>query len=90
MINFTAMTWSVENLFRPNPDAEEEIEQNYAYVEFFPVRAGAHRHLPEFASHIDVIGGLPSVEENPVEREEDKAPDHAPVTATFKLWGELC
>ena len=85
MTTFTAMTWNVENLFRPKPDAEEEIERNYASVKFFPVGDGAHGHLPEFASHIDVIGGLTSVGENPVEREEDVAPDHAPVTATFKL-----
>jgi hypothetical protein len=27
MTNFKAMTWNVENLFRPEPDAGEELKQ---------------------------------------------------------------
>ena len=63
----------------------ELIDQIFASVEFFPVGDDNRRRLPEFASHIDVAGGLPSVGENPVEREEEVASDHAPVTATFDL-----
>src|SRR5215208_5268486 len=29
MTNFKAMTWNVENLFRPEPDAGEELKQRY-------------------------------------------------------------
>jgi hypothetical protein len=57
-----------------------------ASVEFFPVGDDGRKQLPEFVSHIDLVDGLPSVGENPVEREEDVAPDHAPVTATFELY----
>jgi endonuclease/exonuclease/phosphatase family metal-dependent hydrolase len=63
----------------------ELIDQILASEEFFPVGDDGRRQLPEFVSHIDVAGGLPSVGENPVEREEDVAPDHAPVTASFEL-----
>ena len=63
----------------------ELIDQILASVECFPVGDDNRRRLPEFASHIDVAGGLPSVGENPVEREEEVASDHAPVTATFDL-----
>jgi endonuclease/exonuclease/phosphatase family metal-dependent hydrolase len=63
----------------------ELIDQILASVEFFPVGEDGRRQLPEFVSHIDVADGLPSVGENPLEREEDVAPDHAPVTASFKL-----
>jgi endonuclease/exonuclease/phosphatase family metal-dependent hydrolase len=63
----------------------ELIDQILASVEFFPVGEDGRRQLPEFVSHIDVADGLPSVGENPVEREEDVAPDHAPVTASFEL-----
>jgi endonuclease/exonuclease/phosphatase family metal-dependent hydrolase len=63
----------------------ELIDQILASVEFFPVGDDRRRQLPQFASHIDVADGLPSVGENPVEREKAVAPDHAPVTATFDL-----
>jgi endonuclease/exonuclease/phosphatase family metal-dependent hydrolase len=63
----------------------ELIDQILASVEFFPVGDDGRRQLPEFVSHIDLVDGLPSVGENPVEREEDVAPDHAPVTASFEL-----
>jgi endonuclease/exonuclease/phosphatase family metal-dependent hydrolase len=63
----------------------ELIDQILASVEFFPVGDDGRRQLPEFVSHIDVADGLPSVGENPVEREEDVTPDHAPVTASFEL-----
>jgi endonuclease/exonuclease/phosphatase family metal-dependent hydrolase len=63
----------------------ELIDQILASVEFFPVGDDGRRQLPEFVSHIDLVDGLPSVGENPAEREEDVAPDHAPVTASFEL-----
>ena len=63
----------------------ELIDQILASVGFFPVGDDGRRQLPEFVSHIDVVDGLPSVGEDPAEREEDVAPDHAPVTASFEL-----
>lgn len=46
---------------------------------------GQPRQLPEVDSHIDVIGRLPSVGDNPTLRRGDPASDHAPVTAIFNL-----
>jgi endonuclease/exonuclease/phosphatase family metal-dependent hydrolase len=63
----------------------ELIDQILASVELFPVGDDNRRQLPEFVSHIDVAGGLPSVGENPVERENDIASDHAPVTVNFDI-----
>ncbi len=74
-----------ERVSRIHEGRGELIDHILASVEFFPVGDDHRRQLPEFVSHIDVAGGLPSVGENPVEREENVAPDHAPVTATFDL-----
>jgi hypothetical protein len=54
-------------------------------VEYFPVGDDGRKQLPEFVSNIDLVDGLPFVEEKPVERKEDVASDHALVTATFEL-----
>ena len=74
-----------ERVSRIHEGRGELIDQILASVECFPVGDDNRRRLPEFVSHIDVAGGLPSVGENPVEREEEVASDHAPVTATFDL-----
>jgi hypothetical protein len=74
-----------ERVSRIHEGRGELIDQVLASVEFFPVGDDNRRQLPEFVSHIDVAGGLPSVGENPVERENDIAPDHAPVTVNFDI-----
>jgi endonuclease/exonuclease/phosphatase family metal-dependent hydrolase len=63
----------------------ELLDQILASVEFFPVGNDDRRQLPEVDSHVDIAGGLPTVGEDPAEREQDEAPDHAPVTASFDL-----
>ena len=60
----------------------ELLDQILASEEFFPVEDG-RRVLQEADSHVDFRDDLPSVGGDPTEREEDIAPDHAPVTATF-------
>jgi len=62
----------------------ELLDQILASEEFFPVEDG-RRALQEADSHVDFRDGLPSVGGDPAEREEDLAPDHAPVMATFNL-----
>jgi hypothetical protein len=52
-------------------------------VEFFPVGDDGRKQLPEFVSHIDLVDGLSSVGENPVEREEDVLGE------SLKAFGEL-
>jgi endonuclease/exonuclease/phosphatase family metal-dependent hydrolase len=46
---------------------------------------GTPRRVPIVDSHIDRVGGLPSIETNPNERRGRVESDHAPVTATFEL-----
>ncbi len=63
----------------------ELLDQIAASVECFLVGQDGRRRLPQADSHVDFRERLPSVEDDPAEREEDVAPDHAPVTATFEL-----
>jgi endonuclease/exonuclease/phosphatase family metal-dependent hydrolase len=62
----------------------ELLDQILASVECFPLE-GDDPRLPEADSHVDFRDKLPSVGDDPGEREEDVAPDHAPVTASFDL-----
>jgi len=62
----------------------ELLDQIFASVELFPVDEDGERRLPEADSHIDFRDRLPSVADDPGER-EDLGPDHAPVTARFEL-----
>ena len=49
---------------------------------------GEPRALPIVDSHIDILGGLPSITNLPSQRRSEPQSDHAPVTATFEL-GDL-
>lgn len=64
---------------------DELLDQIFASVEFFPIGQDGGRRLPEVDSHIDFADRLPSVEDDPGEREEEISPDHAPVIASFDL-----
>jgi endonuclease/exonuclease/phosphatase family metal-dependent hydrolase len=63
----------------------ELLDQILASVECFPVGQDGGRRLPQADSHVDFRERMPSVGDDPAEREEDVAPDHAPVTASFEL-----
>ena len=63
----------------------ELLDQIFASVELFPLGPDNRRRLPQVDSHIDFVGALPSVGDNPGERASEIAPDHAPVTAVFDL-----
>jgi hypothetical protein len=63
---------------------KELLDQILASVGFLPAEDGKRR-LPEVDSYVDFRERLPSVGNDPGERAEDVAPDHAPVTATFEL-----
>jgi endonuclease/exonuclease/phosphatase family metal-dependent hydrolase len=67
---------------------KELLDQILASADLFPPGGDGRRRLPEADSHVDFRDGLPSVETNPGRREEDVAPDHAPVTASFDLPSE--
>jgi endonuclease/exonuclease/phosphatase family metal-dependent hydrolase len=63
----------------------EMLDQIFASVDLFPVEQNNDRRLPEVDSHIDFEDQLPSVGDNPGERTDEIAPDHAPVTAKFNI-----
>jgi endonuclease/exonuclease/phosphatase family metal-dependent hydrolase len=62
----------------------ELLDQIFASAAFFPLE-GKRRRLPQVDSHVDFVEELPSIDENPQNRDRAIAPDHAPVTATFDL-----
>ena len=66
---------------------KELIDQIIASAGFLPVaEESKKRRLPEEVdSYVDFRDRLPSVENDPGEREGDVAPDHAPVVASFDL-----
>jgi endonuclease/exonuclease/phosphatase family metal-dependent hydrolase len=61
----------------------ELLDQILASVECFPAGEGGERRLPQADSLVDFRERLPSVTNDPGERDGDVAPDHAPVTARF-------
>lgn len=46
---------------------------------------GQPRRLPIVDSHVDLVGRLPSIDDDPKERQDTPSSDHAPVTAAFEL-----
>lgn len=76
----------VERRYSRIQDGRKELlDQILASAEFFPVGEDGRRTLPEIDSHVDFRDRLPSVENDPGRREEDVAPDHAPVVASFEV-----
>ena len=56
----------------------ELLDQILASVECFPAGEDGKRRLPEADAHVDFRERLPSVTDDPSERKDDVAPDHAP------------
>ncbi len=63
----------------------ELLDQIFASEELFPLGEDSDRRLPEVDAHVDFVDQLASVGDDPGERAEEIAPDHAPVTAKFDL-----
>lgn len=63
----------------------ELLDQIFASEELFPVDQNNDRRLPQVDSHVDFRDQLPSIGDNPNERADEIAPDHAPVTAEFDI-----
>jgi endonuclease/exonuclease/phosphatase family metal-dependent hydrolase len=63
----------------------ELLDQILASVECFPSGEDGDRRLPKADSYVDFRERLPSVTDDPAGREDDVAPDHAPVIARFEL-----
>jgi endonuclease/exonuclease/phosphatase family metal-dependent hydrolase len=63
----------------------EMLDQIFASQALLPPNALNKRQLPLVQSHIDFAGALPSVDDDPNNRADVIAPDHAPVTAQFDI-----
>lgn len=46
---------------------------------------GQPRRLPEADSHVDLVGSIPSINDDPTKRRGKPGSDHAPITACFEL-----
>ena len=60
----------------------ELIDHIFVSEELLP---GQPRTLPIVDSHVDIIGAIPSIGDNPNERRGKPGSDHAPVTARFEF-----
>ncbi|MBW4464555.1 MAG: endonuclease/exonuclease/phosphatase family protein [Pegethrix bostrychoides GSE-TBD4-15B] len=60
----------------------ELIDHIFASAALLP---GQPRRLPMVDSQIDVIGAMPSIDDDPNERRGKAGSDHAPITARFEL-----
>lgn len=63
-------------------NSKELIDHIFVSQELLP---GQPRRLPEVDSHIDFTNALPSVSDDPTQRQGKPGSDHAPVTAIFDL-----
>lgn len=63
----------------------ELLDQIFVSEELLPVGSNNRRRVPQVDSIVDFEGQLPSIGENPGERDKEVTPDHAPVVATFEL-----
>jgi endonuclease/exonuclease/phosphatase family metal-dependent hydrolase len=63
----------------------ELLDQIFASQEFFPLGPDNRRRLPVADSRVDFVASLPSVSDNPGDRADAVAPDHAPVSALFEV-----
>lgn len=63
----------------------ELLDQILVPEGLLPAGEDGQRRLPEADALVDFREGLPSVGSNPAGRQDDAAPDHAPVVAAFVL-----
>jgi hypothetical protein len=61
------------------------VDQIFASGECFARGQNNRRQLPQVDSLIDFVDQLASMGEDPTERADEVAPDHAPVVASFDL-----
>ncbi len=61
-------------------NSKELIDHIFVSQELLP---GQPRRLPEVDSHVDFTNALPSVSDDPMQRQGKPGSDHAPVTAIF-------
>ncbi|CAA9466060.1 MAG: Exodeoxyribonuclease III [uncultured Rubrobacteraceae bacterium] len=63
----------------------ELLDQVLVSEGLLPESGDGERRLPEVDALVDFRDGLPSVGGDPAKRQDDAAPDHAPVVAAFAL-----
>ncbi len=87
-----ARLWNLANAIDPDRRYSrvhrgrgELLDQIFASIAFFPDGQDNKPTVPAVDSFVDFVAQIPSVSENPNERNEEIAPDHAPVHAEFQL-----
>ncbi len=76
---------SEQRYSRKHRGQKEMLDQIFVSENLLPKDPNKKRILPEVQSITDFAEQLPSIGENPGERVDEVAPDHAPVMATFSL-----
>jgi endonuclease/exonuclease/phosphatase family metal-dependent hydrolase len=82
LFNLAPLIPEARRFSRVNQGRKELIDHIFVSQALLP---GSPRQVPTVDSHIDALGGLSSVGNNPVNRRNEPASDHAPITATFDL-----
>ena len=82
LFNLAARIPEARRFSRINQGNPELIDHILVSQELLP---GMPHQLPTVDSHLDMLGKMPSVSSNPMERRGKPASDHAPITATFEL-----
>lgn len=72
-------------IFKGVGELLDHILVSQELLPFSPAPSGQTRQLPTVDSHVNLLGGLPSISDSPSERRGKPGSDHAPVTATFDL-----
>jgi hypothetical protein len=85
LFNVAARIPKARRFSRKHHGQGELLDQVFASAAFFSLGLDNRRRLPTADSHIHFEGPLPSVGDNPRARVMAVGPDHAPVTATFRL-----
>ncbi len=85
LFNTAALIHEDRRYSRIHSGVGELLDQILASEELFPRTDGVRRALPVVDSHVDFANQLPSVSSNPNVRAAEIEPDHAPVTAVFRI-----
>lgn len=82
LFNLAPLICDERRYSRIHQNNKELIDHIFVSQELLP---GQPRRLPEVDSHVDFTNALPSVSNDPKERQGKPGSDHAPVTAIFDL-----
>lgn len=85
LFNLAPLIPEARRFSRVHQGRRELLDQIFASEELFPLDASGRRQTPAADSLVDFAAQLPSVGDDPNDRADEIAPDHAPVIAAFTL-----